>query len=143
MRIEDLIKLHEFTVKEINSVPEVTGCYIIFCENNPIYVGKATNLRERLKQHDSPDEENVCIRILKRFFSFTMTDSVAEAEEMEGLIYDTFIENLKFVPAANRIAPPKSKYSNVDNKGEFVRHVKYLTHCLAKKKGGNIHRNNK
>ena len=99
----------------VAEAPDSHGVYMLFDqEGRFIYVGKADGLRQRLGDHFSPQEDNMLIRMLARYFVWEVTPSLETAEAMEGAIYDTWLEQSGYPPLGNRIAPPRSKYANVD-----------------------------
>lgn len=49
MVVMALHELHPFTQREIASVPEEAGVYVLFQVENPLYVGSAAKLRRHLK----------------------------------------------------------------------------------------------
>lgn len=69
------------------------------------YVGKAEKLKERLLQHLSPNEENLCIREkvsggIKLWFRFAYCESKEDRENAEHTMYHHFGK-----PQCNQIEP--------------------------------------
>ena len=95
---------------DVSYVPSTTGVYMLFAENGDfIYVGKASDLRQRLTDHFAPNEENKKIngRVEKAIWQPTRT--IDEAEETEGKLYDAWFRHTGKPPCTNEIKPPKSK----------------------------------
>lgn len=40
-----------FTLKELDSIPKISGLYYLYDESKLLYIGRAFNIRYRLKQH--------------------------------------------------------------------------------------------
>ena len=49
MLVMALHELHPYTEAEIAAVPQVAGVYVLFQVENPLHVGGAANLRQRLQ----------------------------------------------------------------------------------------------
>jgi excinuclease UvrABC nuclease subunit len=43
--------LKEFSLKQIDSIPKISGLYYLYEDERLLYIGKAVNIRYRLKQH--------------------------------------------------------------------------------------------
>ena len=113
MTFDEFINDLSIPLRSLETTPESPGVYLLFSDwGQLIYVGKAQNLKSRLKEHFSPQENNEIIRMLASKFIYEVTTDVATAELQEGKIYDTFVEIFKHPPIGNKIAPPKSQYSS-------------------------------
>ena len=113
MTFDEFIKDLSIPLRSLETTPENPGVYLLFSDwGQLIYVGKAQNLKSRLKEHFSPQEDNEIIRTLARRFIYEVTVDVATAELQEGELYDIFLETFKHPPIGNKIAPPKSKHSS-------------------------------
>jgi len=102
-----------------SAAPEVPGVYMLFDNDGRfVYVGKADNLKTRLSSHFSLTETNLLIRVFARLYVWEVTASVDVAEVEEGRLYDIWVDSAGYPPLANKVAPPKSKYSNVEKNTE-------------------------
>ena len=100
---------------DISQVPDTTGYYMLFKENEDfIYVGKASDLRQRLIDHFGPNEENEKINGIVEYAICWPTQTIGEAEEAEGNLYDTWFRRTGQPPYANEVKPPKSKSSDIE-----------------------------
>ena len=100
---------------DVSYVPNTTGVYMLFAENGDfIYVGKASDLRQRLTDHFGPNEENKKINGRVEHAIWLPTRTIDEAEEAEGNLYDTWFRHTGQPPYANEIQPPKSKSSDIE-----------------------------
>ncbi len=118
----DLAKAYGLYVEDIAQAPTTLGYYMLFAENGDfIYVGKADNLHQRLVNHfgqgeDGPHEENERINGIAKYAIWMPTQTIAEAEEAEGHLYDTWVRNTGLPPFANKNKPPKSKLRDNETK---------------------------
>ena len=66
---------------------------------------------------DGPDEENERISGIAKYAIWMPTQTIAEAEEAEGHLYDTWVlRNTGLPPFANKNKPPKSKMRDNETK---------------------------
>ncbi len=108
-------------IRNITQVPVSPGYYLLFAENGDfIYVGKAKDLRNRLTDHFGLDEENERINGIAEYAIWIPTQTIAEAEEAEGHLYDIWVRNTGRHPAENKNKPPKSKLTEKE-----IRDAKY------------------
>ena len=106
----DLTKEYGLHIGNITQAPHTTGYYMLFTENGDfIYVGKASDLHQTLADHFGPNEENERIKGIAKWAIWEQTQSIDEAEEAEGHLYDTWVHITGLPPFANKIKPPKSK----------------------------------
>ncbi len=96
-----LCRLPGRIISTVESAPELSGVYIFKSGGRPIYIGKAKNLKHRLKNYINPDSE----RIRKM---------VAEADDIEIIITES--ERNAIFLEANLIRKHKPKY-NIRLKG--------------------------
>lgn len=95
--------------EDFNQAPESPGYYMLFGENGHfIYMGKATNLRGRIAQHFSIREPNIRIRQFAKYVYWHTTNSIAEAEQSEGEVFDRWVRATGEYPLANEIQPPQA-----------------------------------
>lgn len=100
-------------VLDITLAPTQSGYYLLFAEQGEfIYVGKADNLRTRLAEHFSEDEENERIRGIVRYAIWQQTPVVGAAEEAEGHLYDAWVRITGTPPFANKNKPPRSSLTD-------------------------------
>lgn len=108
-------------IGNITQVPFSPGYYRLFSEDGDfIYVGKAKNLRQRLADHFGSGEENERISGIAKYAIWKPTQTIAEAEEAERHLYDTWVRNTGRPPFANKNKPPKSKLTDKE-----IRDAKY------------------
>ena len=106
----DIVNEFGLHVGEIEQAPNTTGYYMLFAENGYfIYAGKASDLHQTLIDHFGPNEENERIKGIAKWAIWEQTQSIDEAEDAEGHLYDTWIQITGLPPFANKIRPPKSK----------------------------------
>jgi predicted GIY-YIG superfamily endonuclease len=106
----DLVHECGLEVFDIAQAPREVGYYLLFADTGEfIYVGKADNLRDRLADHFGPSEENERIKGIARYAIWEQTQSMTQAEEAEGNLYDTWVRNTGLPPFANKNKPPTSK----------------------------------
>ena len=111
----DLLGKLQLKVMDIKEAPNTCGYYLLFGENGEfIYIGKASNLNERLSEHFGRNEQNERIKFLARYAIWEVTTSVEEAENAEGAIYDMWVSATGIPPIANKNKPPKSKLDDND-----------------------------
>ena len=81
-KIENTI---EFEFSKLNKAPETYGCYIISNFDNEImYIGKATSLRNRMAGHLDTPEKNIKTRLGKAYwFSYKMCNDEFEISRLE------------------------------------------------------------
>lgn len=48
---EVILRMREYSLKELDLIPKISGLYYLFEEDRLLYIGKAHNIRFRLKQH--------------------------------------------------------------------------------------------
>ena len=65
---------------------------------------------------DELDEENERISGIAKYAIWKPTQTIAEAEEAEGHLYDTWVRNTGLPPFANKNKPPKSKLRDNETK---------------------------
>lgn len=105
-----LVREFGLYVGNVAQSPHTPGYYMLFTENGDfIYVGKAYNLHQRLNSHFGLNEENERIKGIAKYTIWEQTQSIYEAEEAEGHLYDTWVHITGLPPFANKIKPPKSK----------------------------------
>ena len=76
-----------FTSSEIKKVPNNSGVYIYYDEENIIYVGKAKNLKKRMNSYLSINNKNTkTIHLIKniKYFKFQITNTEQEALLLEN-----------------------------------------------------------
>lgn len=113
----DLAEAYGLYIEDISQAPPATGYYMLFAENGDfIYVGKANNLHQRLADHFGPGEENERISGIAKYAIWKPTQTIAEAEEAERHLYDTWVRNTGLPPFANKNKPPKSKLRDNETK---------------------------
>lgn len=96
-------------VSDVSTAPRTTGYYLLFGSfGHFIYVGKATDLHDRLAAHLLPAEPNVVIRQNARYAAWFPTPTIEEAEIAEGRIYDTWVIMTGARPLANENRPPRA-----------------------------------
>ncbi len=109
MNFFDLLRASVFELIHLESTSSGPGVYCLFDENGDfIYVGKASDLKSVITRHCSPAEENSIIKKLAKYYVCRTTSTTAEAEKLEGEIYDSWEKVTGFPPIANRIKPPAS-----------------------------------
>lgn len=109
----DLAGEYGLHIDDIAQAPNTPGYYMLFAENGEfIYVGKTSNLHQRLNHHFGPNEENERIKGIVEYVIWEQTQTVAEAEAAEGHLYDTWVRRTGLPPFANKNKPPKSKLKN-------------------------------
>ncbi len=95
-----------------NFAPEKAGVYILWVQlmSNSwkcFYVGQADNLKKRLLEHLSSNEDNPCIKNkVSKFvcgFSFALVPRQDDRDEIEKYLYE------HYKPECNRISPPDVK----------------------------------
>ncbi len=100
-------KLNEASAK---SAPTSPGIYLLWVELKNgkwrcFYVGQAGNLRKRLLEHLSDEEENECIKNnVSKYscgFEYAVVQSESDRDGIEKYLYD------HFKPECNKISPPK------------------------------------
>ena len=89
--------------------PETPGYYMLFSIlGNFIYVGKATNLRDRLQDHMSEQEPNYLLRLIGKYFIHFPTTNLDEAEMGEAQVFDRWVRASGEHPLCNEKRPPRS-----------------------------------
>jgi excinuclease UvrABC nuclease subunit len=75
----------EFEFSNLKKVPIVFGCYVISNFNNEImYIGKATNLKNRFTNHLDTPEKNIKTKIGKSYwFSYRICKNEFEISKLE------------------------------------------------------------
>ena len=108
----DLVKKYGLYVVDIAQAPHTTGVYWLFAANgNFIYVGRTSDLRQRLTYHFGPNEKNELIRNVAKYAIWEPTRNTDKAKEAEGNLYGAWVAMTGRPPFANKIKPPKSKLS--------------------------------
>jgi excinuclease UvrABC nuclease subunit len=97
----------------IDRAPTSPGFYFLFADQGEfIYVGKADDLHDRLGRHFGDDEENNRIKGIAKYAIWQTTQTVTQAEDAEGYLYDSWVRSTGTPPFANRNKPPKSKLTD-------------------------------
>ncbi len=97
----------------VDALPSQPGSYVLYdLTGEPLYIGKAHNLRRIVGKHLSPREPNPLIRSQIGSYQFFPTNTLAQAAEREGECFDIFLRLTGAYPQANRIKPPRSKITD-------------------------------
>ncbi|MEN3046779.1 MAG: excinuclease ABC subunit UvrC [Candidatus Hydrothermales bacterium] len=85
----------EFRKENLNNIPEKPGVYLFFDKKgNLLYVGKARNLRERIKTHMTMEYENPRLRLmLNKIHTFQFITTASEPEAL--LLENNLIKSKK------------------------------------------------
>lgn len=101
------IKYSEFMVNFAID-DDKSGIYIIYNGKSAIYVGKSTNLKERLLAHLSDNEPNYglkqCVKKSDVKFQVIYENSEKECSRLENILYD-----YHYHPLCNQQRPDKFK----------------------------------
>lgn len=107
MNFFDMLRANVIELIHLGSITTKPGVYCLFDENGDfIYVGKASDLKSVISRHCSAAEENPIIKKCAKYYVCQHTKTTAEAEKMEGEIYDSWQKETGVPPIANRIKPP-------------------------------------
>lgn len=86
-------------------IPETSGIYIFTVGDQVVYVGQATNLQARIKQHFSESEQNTDLKNIIRHYRvsvlYTKVVDTSELCRIESALY------YQYRPQCNQIAPPR------------------------------------
>ena len=86
-------------------VPETSGVYVFTVGNQVVYVGQATNLQERIKQHFSDSETNSDLKAVIQHYRISVL--YAEITGKTALNRAEFDLYNTYKPQCNQIAPPR------------------------------------
>ena len=95
----------EFEFSKLNSIPDTYGCYIISNFNEEImYIGKATSLRNRMTNHLDTPEKNTKTKLGKAYwFSYKLCENEFEISKLEkGWLNEYELKNGE-LPIFNKI----------------------------------------
>jgi len=102
------IKVH-FKLASFKSVPQKSGCYVLTTFDNKIlYIGLATNLNNRFKQHlENPEKTNTTSEGKAVWFYFRAYDS-KNLPKLERTWLNQYSNNHGRLPILNKVNSPVS-----------------------------------
>jgi excinuclease UvrABC nuclease subunit len=113
MKVEKLNPLPtekvSFTLSSYKQVPKLQGCYILSTYDNIIlYIGLATNLSNRFRQHlDNPEKTNPTADGKAIWFHYTTFDPL-NLPKLERTWINQFLSVHGRFPILNKTSPPIS-----------------------------------
>ena len=113
MKIEELlpkpIEKVQFRLSSFKLVPQENGCYVLATfENEILYIGLATNLNNRFKQHlDNPEKTNPTVDGKAIWFYYATYDS-KNLQKLERTWLNQFSNKHGRLPILNKANSPIS-----------------------------------
>ncbi|SJZ32084.1 GIY-YIG nuclease family protein [Sediminibacterium ginsengisoli] len=97
----------QFKLVSFKTVPQENGCYILTTFDNTIlYIGLATNLNKRFKQHlDNPEKTNPTSEGKAIWFYFTTFDP-RNLQKLERTWLNQFSDKHGRLPILNKVNSP-------------------------------------
>jgi len=99
----------QFKLSSFKSVPQENGCYVLTTfEDDILYIGLASNLNSRFKQHlDNPEKRNPTSDGKAIWFYFTIFDS-KNLPKLERTWLNQFSNIHGQLPVLNKVNSPMS-----------------------------------
>jgi predicted GIY-YIG superfamily endonuclease len=120
LKLNDLISSSPIVFEELPSKPKLSGVYVFFENDIPIYVGRTRNLRARLKSHYNLTNPNMASFVfLLASDSYGRKKASYKKEDSRKAIYgDEYFKNNHFMPANERLKKMKIRFIEINDPKE-------------------------
>lgn len=98
----------EFSEQKVKFVPAKAGCYVLTnFFNDIVYIGLATNLNRRIKDHlDNKEKRQITASGIAYWFHYRLVDNVNKLNSIERGWLNQYELNYGELPALNKLHSP-------------------------------------